>query len=94
MCGLSYTCSMDLENTLYNIEMGYCDSTTIPDRHLVTLANRLLRSSIHCEYLSGIEWYKVSGICNWYKQEGYLSDKQHGYLIEKIRKNSGFLQFN
>jgi len=87
----SYTCIMNLEDITYNIEMNRSD--TITSKQLVAVTDHLIRTLPHNSDIGGSYWEKATGICHWYKQEGYLSDKQRWLLLEIVKNNAGYIQF-
>lgn len=78
---------MTLEDVVYEIEMNRSDSLT--NKTLVAVTDHLIK--INRTDIGGSFWEKATGICHWYREEGYLTDKQRWLLCEIIKNNAGYL---
>ena len=78
---------------IYHVETTDLDFIDITEDEAVKLSTHLLRNLRDYHEIPGKVWEQFAGICYWHRDNGFITDKQHYWLIVHLKEYIGQRQY-
>jgi hypothetical protein len=75
-----------ISDLIYLLEITDVDDLELSEKQVVQLGIHLLNNLRSDHLIPGKVYYQILGICDWYKENHFLSDKQRHWMYHNLKE--------
>ena len=75
-----------INDLIYLLEVTDLDDLDLNDKQLCSIGSYLIKTLRSDHQMPGNVYYQMIGICDWYKENKHLTDKQRYWMICNLKE--------
>jgi hypothetical protein len=75
-----------INDLIYLLEISDIDELAVSEKQLVQIALYLINHLRSDHLMPGKVYYQMLGICDWYRENQFLTDKQNYWLLINLKE--------